>query len=68
MKFKNPEATPQEVIVAVGSGADAVNVIDWYSAFNAGDPYNVYINGIRIDLDDNGQVKDRKGLMEVVSS
>jgi hypothetical protein len=55
LKFVNSDATPKTQIVHVDAEA-LPRVMEWYGAFCAGDRYAVFIDGIKADKDQNGEL------------
>jgi len=54
LMFFNYDATPQEVRMHVAP--DAIpNIMAWYGAYFAGDRYNVFVDGRRVEKDQNGE-------------
>lgn len=56
VKFTNRDATPKVTIIKTRK-ADVASIVEWYSAFYAGDNYAVHINGKKAALDHNGQLQ-----------
>lgn len=55
LKIKNRLATPNETEFNVEEFA-IPDIVNWYSAFYAGDPYSVFVNGTKQKLDHNGRI------------
>ncbi len=52
--FFNYDATPREAKFLISrDGIDLVRA--WYGAYYAGDRYNVFVNGKRVEKDQNGE-------------
>ena len=56
LKFVNHDAADPESAVTCGS-SDVALIVAWYSAYNAGDRYEVYIDGVKQALDLDGRIK-----------
>lgn len=55
LQFTNKDATPKvaEFIIS----ADAIpSVMAWYGAYYASDRYKVIVNGIEVEIDQNGEL------------
>ena len=55
LKFVNSDATPKTQCVLVDA-ASIPSVMQWYGAFCAGDRYAVFIDGIKVAKDQNGEL------------
>lgn len=56
LKFTNRDATPKVAIIKTRK-SDMASIVEWYSAFYAGDSYTVHIDGKKAALDHNGQLQ-----------
>lgn len=56
MKFNNRDAIPKVAVIKTRR-ADAPAIARWYSAFYAGDKYTLHIDGQKVALDNNGEMK-----------
>lgn len=52
--YEKPEPIVNEFTLKNQKGLK--DILAWYGAFYAGDPYTVYVNGSKIKLDRNGEV------------
>lgn len=52
--FKNKDARPKtmELVVSLGS---VEPIMAWYGAYYAGDRYRVFLDGQRLQIDQNGE-------------
>lgn len=56
VKFTNRDATPKVAIIKTRKG-DVASIVEWYSAFYAGDRYTIHIDGKKVALDYNGRLQ-----------
>lgn len=55
LRFFNYAATPKEVKFSIGR--DGIEpVMAWYGSYFAGDRYNVFVDGKRVEKDRNGEL------------
>lgn len=54
LTFKNKDARPKtmELVVSIGS---VEPIMAWYGAYYAGDRYKVFLDGQRLQIDQNGE-------------
>lgn len=55
LKFVNKDATPKECEIALHSADGAAEIMSWYGAYFAGDRYQVFVDGEKIKIDQNGE-------------
>lgn len=55
LMFFNHDATPPEVKLHV-SRESVAPIMAWYGAYYAGDRYNVFVDGKRVEKDRNGEL------------
>ena len=55
LKFINSDARPKECVVHV-SKASIAPVMAWYGAYFSGDRYAVFVDGIKVQKDQNGEL------------
>ena len=53
--FKNREATPDEVVLQV-SPESIRPIMAWYGGYHAGDTYAVFVDGVEVGMDVNGEL------------
>ncbi|QIG69191.1 hypothetical protein EVB78_157 [Rhizobium phage RHph_N1_15] len=58
IRFRNSEATPEEIEFEVSKAA-VPPMMAWYGAFHAGDDYSVYVDGVEVEKDENGELVGR---------
>lgn len=55
LKFVNSDARPKECVVHV-STASIEPVMAWYGSYFAGDRYAVFVDGVKVQKDHNGEL------------
>lgn len=55
LNFVNQDATPKEVHLQVSTDSIA-SVMAWYGAYYAGDRYSVFVDGKKVEKDQNGEL------------
>lgn len=55
LKFVNSDARPKTQIIHCDS-ASILKIMAWYSAYFAGDRYAVFVAGVKVNKDKNGEL------------
>jgi hypothetical protein len=58
LSFVNKDATPQDVAFDISKDGVA-SVMSWYGGYHSGDEYTVYIDGVEVEKDQNGELVGR---------
>lgn len=58
LKFFNYDATPNETKIYV-QNESIKPILAWYGAYYAGDRYNVFKDGKRVEIDHNGEIPEK---------
>lgn len=57
LKFVNQDAVPKETEIALHSKDGAEEIMTWYGSHYAGDDYEVFLDGDKLDIDQNGELR-----------
>lgn len=55
LKFINSDARPKQCVLHIDK-RDVHHVMAWYGAYYAGDRYAVYVDGAKVEKDQNGEL------------
>jgi len=69
LKFVNSDARPKECILTVGKES-IPDIMAWYGAYFAGDRYAVFADGVKLEKDQNGHLREtvRANTAEVLTA
>lgn len=57
LKFVNQDAVPKEAEIALHSKDGVEEIMAWYGSYYAGDDYEVFLDGDKLDIDPNGELE-----------
>lgn len=57
LRFTNSDATPKVVEIRTRK-RDVPIIMCWYGAYYAGDRYSVHVDGVTVEKDQNGEMKE----------
>lgn len=55
LKFVNSDAIPKTVVITC-NGESVAPIMAWYGAYYARDRYAVYVDGVKLKKDQNGEL------------
>jgi hypothetical protein len=55
LKFVNSDATPKTVVLNIAR-KDIPTIMAWYGGYFAGDRYSVFVDGVKLGKDRNGEL------------
>lgn len=62
LEFINSDATPKTTTI-ICNRASVPHIMAWYGAYHAGDRYRVTLDGVKVEKDYNGAMKEPRAMI-----